>query len=422
MNESSTSRGRTARHAHSSRRVGLFRRLGLFRGVGALLLAISAALGSFAFLGGAASAVGDSGTGSAFGLQAVLAGTNLIPPTPSVTLPADGSAVSNTLIPVALPGVLVAGVASASSSSTAFGTAAEAITSSASLANATALGALTIGAVKSTCTSNAHGSTGGTTVVSISASGTPVPIPTSGPVALPAPLNTLLSVTINGQVVANSPGSTSITVDALKITVLATAVQITIAESKCAATGPDINVVATPPTVTGVVPNSGPSTGNTTVTITGTGFTCVTGVKFGNTPAATFTVVNSTTITATSPPGTGTVDVTVTTCNGTSPTSPADQFTFTGSGNNGGGGSGAGGGSGGTGTGSGGTGAGSGSGTGAISGVTAVHTGEPWAGSIPLAIIVFLLGCALFWRRGLTSAVSRATHAMATLRRGDDQR
>jgi hypothetical protein len=383
--------------------------------MGALLLAISAALGSFAFLGGAASAATDSGTGSAFGLQAVLAGTNLIPPTPSVALGTNGQAASNTLVPVALPGVLTAGVASASSSSTNFGTAAETITSSASLAQLTALSALTVGAVQSTCTSNAKGSTGGTTVASISAAGTPVPIPSSGPVSLPAPLNALLSISINAQTVANSPGSTSITVDALKITVLATAVEVTVAESKCAATGPDINAVATPPTVTGVTPNSGPSGGGTTVTITGTGFTCVTGVKFGTTPAATFTVVNSTTITATSPPGTpGTVDVTVTSCNGTSPTNTGDQFTFTGgsvtpitpTGPSGGNGSGN----------------GSGTGTGAISGVTAVHTGEPWAGSIPLAIIVFLLGCALFWRRGLTSAVSRATHAMATLRRGDDQR
>ncbi|HEX3840305.1 MAG TPA: IPT/TIG domain-containing protein [Acidimicrobiales bacterium] len=382
--------------------------------MGALLLAISAALGSFAFLGGAASAATDSGTGSAFGLQAALAGTNLIPPTPSVALGTNGQAASNTLVPVSLPGVLTAGVASASSSSTNFGTAAETITSSASLAQLTALSALTVGAVQSTCTSNAKGSTGGTTVASISAAGTPVPIPSSGPVSLPAPLNALLSISINLQTVANAPGSTSITVDALKITVLATAVEVTVAESKCAATGPDINAVATPPTITGVNPNTGPSSGGTTVTITGTGFTCVTGVKFGTTPAATFTVVNSTTITATSPPGTpGTVDVTVTSCNGTSPTNTGDQFTFTGASStsttNGGTGAGGGSGSGGT-------------GTGAISGVTAVHTGEPWAGSIPLAIIVFLLGCALFWRRGLTSAVSRATHAMATLRRGDDQR
>ena len=43
----------------------------------------------------------------------------------------------------------------------------------------------------------------------------------------------------------------------------------------------------------------------------------------------TFTVTNSTTIVATSPPGTGTVDVTVTTpVGGTSPTSSADQYTY----------------------------------------------------------------------------------------------
>jgi hypothetical protein len=412
MDESPNSGGRKARHAHSARRVGLIGRVGVFRMVGALLLAISAALGSFAFLGGAASAATDSGTGSAFGIQALGGGNTVIPPTPSVTLGANGQAASNTLIPVPITGVLVGGIASASSSSTNFGTAAETITSSASLAQLTALGQLSIGLVQSTCTSNAKGSTGATTVASMSAGGTPIPIPSSGAVTLPAALSPLLSISVNAQTVANSPGSTSITVDALKITIASSGLQVTVAESKCAATGPDINVVATPPTVTGVVPNSGPTTGGTSVTISGTGFTCVTAVNFGGTPAATFTVVNSTTITATSPPGTGTVDVTVTTCNGTSPTSPADQFTFIASGANNGGNSGA----------NNGNAAATGTGTGPISGVTAVHTGEPWAGSIPLAIIAFLLGCALFWRRGLTSAVSRATHAMATLRRGDDQR
>ena len=44
--------------------------------------------------------------------------------------------------------------------------------------------------------------------------------------------------------------------------------------------------------------------------------------------AATFTVNNATTITATAPAGTGTVDVTVTTPGGTSTTSAADQFTY----------------------------------------------------------------------------------------------
>ncbi|HLI74924.1 MAG TPA: IPT/TIG domain-containing protein [Acidimicrobiales bacterium] len=83
------------------------------------------------------------------------------------------------------------------------------------------------------------------------------------------------------------------------------------------------------PTVTGVSPTSGPTTGGTGVTISGTNFTGVTAVKFG-TASATGVVVNSTSqISATSPSGSGTVDVTVTTGSGTSATSSADQFTYT---------------------------------------------------------------------------------------------
>ncbi|HTZ09675.1 MAG TPA: protease pro-enzyme activation domain-containing protein, partial [Acidimicrobiales bacterium] len=43
------------------------------------------------------------------------------------------------------------------------------------------------------------------------------------------------------------------------------------------------------PAVTGVSPTSGPTTGGTSVTITGTGFTGATAVKFGSSPATTFT-------------------------------------------------------------------------------------------------------------------------------------
>ena len=59
------------------------------------------------------------------------------------------------------------------------------------------------------------------------------------------------------------------------------------------------------PTVTGVSPATGPAAGGTSVTITGTGLTGATAVKFGTT-AATGVVVNSaTSVTATSPAGPG---------------------------------------------------------------------------------------------------------------------
>jgi len=82
------------------------------------------------------------------------------------------------------------------------------------------------------------------------------------------------------------------------------------------------------PTVATVSPNLGPSSGGTTVTLSGNTFTGATSVRFGSTQASSFTVDSSSSITATVPPGAGTVDVTVTTPSGTSPTGTFDRFTY----------------------------------------------------------------------------------------------
>lgn len=86
------------------------------------------------------------------------------------------------------------------------------------------------------------------------------------------------------------------------------------------------------PTVTLLNPNTGPATGNTIVTITGTGFTSSgMTVKFG-TVTAVFTYIDATTVVAVAPAqSAGTVDVTVTTPGGTSPNTTADDYTYTGS-------------------------------------------------------------------------------------------
>jgi hypothetical protein len=81
-------------------------------------------------------------------------------------------------------------------------------------------------------------------------------------------------------------------------------------------------------TVTGVTPTSGPATGGTTVTITGTNFAEVTAVKFGSLNAARFTVKSPTKITAVAPPGADTVDVTVTTTEGSSAANVTDSFHY----------------------------------------------------------------------------------------------
>lgn len=82
------------------------------------------------------------------------------------------------------------------------------------------------------------------------------------------------------------------------------------------------------PAVTGIAPASGPTTGGSPVTITGSAFSGATAVKFGASDARGFTVDSPTQITAVAPAGAGRVDVTVMSPGGTSATGAADQYTF----------------------------------------------------------------------------------------------
>ena len=87
----------------------------------------------------------------------------------------------------------------------------------------------------------------------------------------------------------------------------------------------------TNPVITSLGPPFGPPAGGTVVTITGAGFTGATGVRFGaGRPAASFTVVSDTEITATSPPGPAetVVNLFVDTPTGTNPPSAAGWFRF----------------------------------------------------------------------------------------------
>ncbi|HEY3842830.1 MAG TPA: IPT/TIG domain-containing protein [Acidimicrobiales bacterium] len=275
----------------------------------------------------------DTGAGSAFGIQAQLAGGNLLGPTPTVSSN-SGQTLQSTDVSIPLGSLVTANALVASTSATNFGTPDESVSASAGTAGTPSnpatisvvgvdlLNALDIKALTTTCTSTADGSIASTSIIDIN--GTAF----SPSVGEGLPANPLLSIRANVQTRLDRPSidGTSVQVIGLQVTVLATAVVVNIAESNCAATGGDIEA---PPVVTAVSPSSGLPVGGTHVTISGRNFRPTSTVLFGTTPATNVTFVNTSTMTATSPPGTGTVDVRVTNTFGESAANPpADQFTY----------------------------------------------------------------------------------------------
>jgi hypothetical protein len=95
------------------------------------------------------------------------------------------------------------------------------------------------------------------------------------------------------------------------------------------AASPATLTVTGAPQVSSVSPNSGPASGGSSVTITGSGFTNISTVTFGTLQAVSFNIISDSTIMAVAPAQMlGTVDVKVTAASSTSVTSSADQFTY----------------------------------------------------------------------------------------------
>ena len=94
---------------------------------------------------------------------------------------------------------------------------------------------------------------------------------------------------------------------------------VTVAVTTASGTGTSVGTFGylPAPSISGLVPTSGPEAGGTSVVITGSAFTGATDVSFGATPATSFTVDSPTQITAITPAGTGVVSVSVTTAYGT---------------------------------------------------------------------------------------------------------
>ncbi|MER6415115.1 IPT/TIG domain-containing protein [Streptomyces humidus] len=122
------------------------------------------------------------------------------------------------------------------------------------------------------------------------------------------------STQITASTPAGSPGSVPVTV---------------VSPSGTSNTTVSFTYTAVLPTVTAVSPATGPASGGTAVTLTGTNFTGATAVRFGSDNAPSFTVTSSTRITTVSPSGSpGAVPVTVTTPSGTSASAAAAYFFY----------------------------------------------------------------------------------------------
>ena len=82
------------------------------------------------------------------------------------------------------------------------------------------------------------------------------------------------------------------------------------------------------PTISGLAPSSGPASGGTNVTVTGTNLAPGVSFSFGPNPATILSCPSITSCSVTSPPGTGIVDVIATTAFGSSPNTLADDFVY----------------------------------------------------------------------------------------------
>lgn len=122
------------------------------------------------------------------------------------------------------------------------------------------------------------------------------------------------------QIIATSPAGSAGTVD----------ITVTSPGGTSATSAVDQFTYVNVPTVTGVSPNSGPTGGGTTVTISGANFVVGgTTVNVGSTPATSVNVSSASSLTAVVPASAaGTFNITVTTSAGTSTLVASDQYTY----------------------------------------------------------------------------------------------
>jgi hypothetical protein len=166
--------------------------------------------------------------------------------------------------------------------------------------------------------SPASGSTAGGQPVTITGSG----FSTGATVTLDGQAATSVTVDSGTQITATTPAHAA---GAVNVVVTTTGGSSTVS----AADQYTYVTPVSPPTVTGLSPASGPTSGRQRVTVTGTGFAAGATVRFGTAAGGAVTVVSPTSLTVTTPKhARGAVDVRVTTSGGASAVSAGDRYTF----------------------------------------------------------------------------------------------
>ncbi|HEX6311527.1 MAG TPA: choice-of-anchor P family protein [Acidimicrobiia bacterium] len=203
---------------------------------------VAAALG-LAPLTASAEPIDISGDASGLTVQVDVLGTPInVGPLPIVTAPPGGN---QQVVGADVPGVASADVLGVSSQPTATG-----VDSAAQVAGAEVLGGVvSAGVLTATCSSTPDGSAGGAALVDASVLGTPVDV--SPPANTQVPLPGLGAVYLNEQVRSDAPGSSSMTVNAVRVALTGglTLGGITISHASCSAT--DLGIVPGGATVSG---------------------------------------------------------------------------------------------------------------------------------------------------------------------------
>jgi len=140
-------------------------------------------------------------------------------------------------------------------------------------------------------------------------------------------LDTIVTMTVNNQELIGVAPNQEFVETALRVGLLAQGPVASLVELDVARSAVGPNHVGVRPVITDIDPTSGPATGGTSVTITGTDFGGSTGVTFDGVAATDFVVVSDTEITVTSPShAAGDVDVIIQHPAGAS---NVEEFTYT---------------------------------------------------------------------------------------------